>query len=179
MNLNFGAVMTFLPVIAARRHLMYQVAGVDAYGYFYVMYALTLLVARSWLGRLSDRYGRVAVIAPGLGLLTVAGLLLAWLHSLLLLLVFALLFGLGYGAAQPSVLAWTMESTRPPLRGAASGTYFAAFDLGIGLAALAFGPLAAAASFRTVLIIASGATVTAGGLVLTLAGPAKRVAGAP
>lgn len=168
MNLNFGAVMTFLPVIAVRRHLMFRVAGVDAYGYFYVAYALTLLLARGWLGRLSDRYGRVSVITPGLALLTLSGVLLAWLHSFPWLLVFALVFGLGFGAAQPSVLAWTMERTPPEFRGAASGTYFAAFDLGIGLAALGFGPLAAAASFRAVMLIASGATVAAGLLTATL-----------
>ncbi|MBX5467937.1 MAG: MFS transporter [Firmicutes bacterium] len=160
MNINFGAVMTFLPVLAARRGLLHPVAGVDAYGFFYVGYAFTLLLFRGWLGRLSDTFGRFAVILPGLGVFAVAALFLSRLHTLPSLIAFSVLFGLGFGAAQPSVLAWTMERNPPAERGAAAGTYFAAFDLGIGVSALAFGPLAAI-SFRRVMEVAAAATVAA------------------
>lgn len=170
MNLNFGTVMTFLPLLAVRHGLTRPIAGVAAYSFFYVAYAFTLLIARGPLGRLSDRRGRGLVIVPGLVLLTVAAVSLTHLASVLTLVVSAILFGLGFGAAQPAVLAWTIERTAESSWGGAAGTYYAAFDLGIGLAALALGPVAQT-SFT--LAFALGATGSVAALVVYLVGTGR------
>ncbi|HZK66886.1 MAG TPA: MFS transporter, partial [Chloroflexota bacterium] len=66
-TVTYGSIVSFLPIYAARQ-------GVDNPGIFFTAYAVVLIVARGFTGHLSDRYGRAAVIAPGL-LLAAAGLL--------------------------------------------------------------------------------------------------------
>ena len=166
LNLNFGAVMTFLPLLAVRRGLTRPVAGVATYTLFYMAYAVTLLLARGPLGRLSDRRGRGLAIVPGMVLLTAAAVGLAHLSHPAALVACAALFGLGFGASQPALLAWTIERTPEPFWGGATGTYYAAFDLGIGVASLALAPVAQA-SFTVAFEIAATASLAA--LVLYLA----------
>ncbi len=160
MNLSFGAVMTFLPLLALHRGLTRPIHGVAAYAFFYVAYALTLLISRGPLGRLSDQQGRGLVIVPGLALLTVATASLAHLWSPVALVTCAALFGLGFGAAQPAVLAWTIERTPEVSWGGAAGTYYAAFDLGIGVASLALG-LVADISFGLAFALAATGSLAA------------------
>jgi predicted MFS family arabinose efflux permease len=53
--------------------------------------------------------------------------------------VSAVLWGVGFGAAQPASLALLVDVTRNAQRGLALSTYFMGFDVGIGLGAIALG----------------------------------------
>lgn len=59
----------------------------------------------------------------------------------------AILFGIGAGAVQPSLQAWTIKRADPSRRGAATGTFFSAFDLGIGGGAMILGAVAKETGF--------------------------------
>lgn len=152
---SFGAVVSFLPTLAEKRGLARPVAGIPGYAGFYLVYAACLLLVRGPVGRLSDRFGRGKAIVPGLLLLAAGTVLLAELHSLALLGIFAVLYAAGFGSSQPALLAWTVDRTPRPLWGSGVATFFAAFDLGIGVAALAIGPLAQVSSYRVAFEVAA------------------------
>ncbi len=163
--ITYGSIVSFLPIYAVQQ-------GIPNPGVFFTAYALILLVARGFTGQLSDRYGRAAVIAPGL-VLAAAGLwLLAFATSLPLFLAVAVLYGLAFAAIQPSLMALVVDRAAPNRRGAAMGTFSTAMDLGIGAGSVAWGFVAQAAGFQA-LYLASGG-VAALTLLLFLVGMRTR-----
>ena len=95
------------------------------------MFALVSLAVRSPAGRLSDRLGRRAVIAPALALGGVSLVLLGMASSRGTFLGAAALYGVGFGAGQPALLAMTGDRVPPAERGRAMGTLYTAWELGI------------------------------------------------
>jgi len=128
-------------------------------------------VLRGPLGRLSDRRGRVAVAAPGLLLTFVALLVLSQAGSMTMLLVVAVLYGAGVGAAQPTLMAMTVDRAQPQERGAAMGTFTTAMDLGIGIGSVVWGVVAQAFGFSTMYVAASLLGLV--GVAALLAGSAR------
>ena len=124
LYVSYGGLATLLPLFAERRELGNP-------GLFFTVFAVVSLVVRSPAGRLSDRLGRRALIAPALAL---AGISLAWLASARSAGVFlgsAALYGVGFGAGQPALLAMTADRVPVGERGRAMGTLYAAWELGI------------------------------------------------
>ncbi len=158
---TYGSIVSFLPLFASER-------GLGNPGLFFTVYALVLLVARGFTGQLSDRYGRVAVIAPGLVLAALALWLLAMASALPAFVVAAVLYGLAFAAVQPALMALVVDRAAPQRRGAALGTFTSAMDLGIGLGSIVWGVLAQLAGYGVVYAAAGAVALAA--LFVFLAG---------
>ena len=106
MTVTFGAVVSFLP-------LFVKDANLGNPGIYFSVYSIVVVVSRPFAGRLSDRFGRAAVIVPGLVCLAVSMSTLAFAASLPVLLMAAALQGLGLwrGPARPS---WRLLSIVHP-----------------------------------------------------------------
>jgi MFS family permease len=136
MTFSYGVIITFIPLLADERHI--------AAGSFFPVYAAALVVARVVGGRLSDRYGRWVVIFPGLVSMAAGLVVGAVAHSLLALSVVAILEGLGFGSAQPALLALVVDLVPTERRGSAVATYYMAHELGIAIGSIALGFVAEA-----------------------------------
>ncbi|HEY7909899.1 MAG TPA: MFS transporter [Thermomicrobiales bacterium] len=137
MMLGYGVIITFIIILADERHI----AGS---GFFFTIYAAGLLVARAIAGRLSDRYGRWIVAVPGIACLAISLVVAALAYGLPLLAVAALLAGAGFGAAQPALLALTVDLVPHDRRGSAVATYYVAHESGIATGSIALGWVAQA-----------------------------------
>lgn len=130
VTLTFGAIVSFLALYASQ-------LGIANIGIFFTFYALALMLSRPLFGRLADRRGFDIVMIPGILAILVAMFLLyraeAYSQPLTLLLLAAVIYGLGFGAVQPSLQAMAVLNVAFNRRGAANGTFYSAFDLGIGL----------------------------------------------
>lgn len=129
----FGGVVSFLSLYAMERgnpHL----AG----GYFFV-YALSLVIARLFSGRIHDRYGPDRVVYPGMALCAIGLICLGFAEGAILFYGAAALIGAGYGSVQPSVQAIIIQQAPADRRGAATATFFMALDLGIGFGSFFMG----------------------------------------
>jgi len=60
-------------------------------------------------------------------------------HGLAMFLLSAVAMGIGFGIVQPTAMAMAINRVAPFRRGAANGTIFSAFDLGIGLGSILLG----------------------------------------
>ncbi|WP_088227306.1 MFS transporter [Desulfosporosinus sp. FKB] len=138
-SIGYGCVVSFLPTLVMDRGITGNFLGLSDYAFYYIVYALTLLLTRGIWGRLSDKYGRKAAIMPGMLLLAGGTFLLAYTWSFPILLLVGVVYAAGFGAAQPSILAWTVDRAGHTERGAAVSTFFIAFDGGLGLGALLMG----------------------------------------
>ena len=124
LYVSYGGLAALLPLFAERRQLGNP-------GLFYTVYALVSLAVRSPAGWLSDRLGRRAVVAPALGISAAGLAVLALAASQRAFLGAAALYGVGFGAAQPVLLAMTADRAAPGERGRAMGTLYTAWELGI------------------------------------------------
>ncbi|PEE37793.1 MFS transporter [Bacillus pseudomycoides] len=131
LSLTFGGITTFLPLFAAKIQVNV--------GTFFLVYAITLTVIRPLAGKISDKHGEGFIIVPALFTLIVALLVLTMTKGLVGLVITAILYGIGFGSAQPALQVATIRLAPPEKRGVANATFFTAFDLGIGLGAILLG----------------------------------------
>ncbi|MFQ5830196.1 MAG: MFS transporter [Candidatus Methylomirabilia bacterium] len=125
-------------------------------GIFFMAFALVVAAVRGFTGRLSDRMGRAPVTAAGMLLAALAMAGLALSGKLTALLLVGALYGIGFGAANPSLMAWTVDRVSAEERGKAMGTFYTAWELGIGTGAIGFGFLLSASSFPAMFAVAAG-----------------------
>jgi MFS family permease len=159
VTLTYGGVVSFLPLLAYGHQINP--------GLFFTIYALFLLMARPLGGQIADRLGRPAAVIPGLAFMALGLGTLAFSTELSHFVVVAVLYGIGFAFVHPALLALTVDRAAPQERGAAMGTFSAAFDLGIGLGSILLGLLLDRTSFQVIYLTTAG-VATAGMLVFAL-----------
>lgn len=147
-NTTYGAVVTFLALYALER-------GITNIGPFFTVYALTLALTRPLAGWLLDRRGFTAVVVPGLAFVAAAMPLLSQAYRLWMFLGTAVLCGLGFGAIQPAMQALAVRGLPAYRRGAANGTFYMGFDLGIGAGAILWGAVSQAIGYSGMYLVAA------------------------
>lgn len=135
LTFTFGGIASFLPLYATQK-------GVEGIELYFLMYAIFLMISRTFAGRIYDLRGHIYVFPPGVIMIFVAMILLAWLPNTILLIVAASIYGLGFGSVQPALQAWAVDKAANNRKGMANATFFSFFDLGIGIGAIIFGWIA-------------------------------------
>jgi MFS family permease len=128
----FGALIPFVPLIVASK-------GIHHVESFHLFYALALIASRFLGGEASDKYGRLYMVIPGMAVVVFSLVGMLYAHSTLIFLVSAVLYGLGSGVVQPSIVAMVADRTGVEERGSAMATYTMLADSGQGLGMLLMG----------------------------------------
>ncbi|HWT81120.1 MAG TPA: MFS transporter, partial [Candidatus Methylomirabilis sp.] len=144
----YGLMSAFIPILAAGRGLVNP-------GMYFTVFALAVLVIRAQAGYVSDRRGRAAVIIPGLAAAGVAFAILGLTSDRLWLLVGAAVYGLGFGAAHPALMALTADRVPLEERGKAMGTFYVAWEVGITAGSMGAGLLLEVTGFPVTLLLCS------------------------
>jgi MFS family permease len=130
----YGGITSFTALYA-------DALGVRPKSLYLTVMALSIFISRPFSGRIADRYGYRRVFIPCLVLITAGLVMLAMFGSRPWMILSAMTFGLGFGAAYPTFAAYLMQQVSPARRGAAFGSMLAAFDTGIGTGSTAMGGL--------------------------------------
>ena len=154
----YGGIITFVPLFA-------ESIQVNS-GTFFLVYAATLVLVRPIAGKLSDRYGEAFIIIPALVVTVLAMIALIFSTGLFGVLASAVLYGIGFGSAQPALQAATIRLVRPERTGVANASFTTATDLGIGLGAIMLGWVSQNTSYQ-VLFTVSAVSVVFSLLVFT------------
>lgn len=131
LALTYGGITTFMPLFAGS-------IQVNA-GTFFLVYAVALTLTRPVAGRLADRYNEGTIIIPSMILMIIALLILSLSNGLPGVMVSAFLYGVGFGAAQPTLQTATLGLVSSSQKGMANASFFTAIDLGIGLGSIILG----------------------------------------
>lgn len=145
---TYGAMVSFIALYAAQR-------GIANIGIYFTVYAVVLSITRPVLGMVLDRKGYDIVVIPGLVLIALGVVILGLAQDLTMFLVAAVVYAAGFGAVHPSMQAMTVRNVPPHRRGAANGTFFSSFDLGIGIGSVIWGAVAQVLGYSTMYILAS------------------------
>ncbi len=117
-------------------------------GPFFAVSSLFTIISRPVSGRWADQGHAVAVILIGFLSLCVGMIGVGLSRTMAGFLPAGALVGLGFGFSMPTLQALAVRHVAPERRGAATGTYYASFDLGIGMGAMVWGFVAAASGYR-------------------------------
>ncbi|MDR4886785.1 MFS transporter [Fredinandcohnia sp. QZ13] len=142
---GMGVALTFIPTFALS-------LGIEDIGFYYTVYSIALLLTRIIGGKLADKYGSSLVIIPGLVIMTISFVVLAYAHSLSEFIISGILYGLGLGFVEPALNAVMIKLCPPNRRGAGNSTFFTAKDSGSGIGAICLGFISLHAGFKAVFL---------------------------
>ena len=126
VTLGFSVAAAFLPSLADDS----EGRDLGFLGMFFLCSGLGAMVTRPLAGRISDRFGRVSVIVPGLIATAVGMTVLAEANTPYMLWVSGVLSGVGMGSAHTGLLALAVDRVGATQRGGATATFQLAWDVG-------------------------------------------------
>ncbi|MCC3868039.1 MFS transporter [Terrisporobacter mayombei] len=125
--LGYSSILTFITTYAKEINLVYVSS------FFFIVYAVFVLVSRPFTGRWFDEKGENFVMYPAILLLAMALFSLSQTHNGFSLLLAGALLGLGYGTTSSSVQAIAVKVSPKHRIGLATSTNFIFQDLGVGI----------------------------------------------
>lgn len=129
----YASIISFVSVYAEELRLT-EIAS-----YFFVVYAISLIISRPFTGRWFDRYGPNVIMYPAIICLAFGMGILAFANSAFLFLLSAVFIGLGWGTIFPSSQTIAVQLSPPARRGVATATFLTILDIGVGIGSLIFG----------------------------------------
>ncbi|MBX5490962.1 MAG: MFS transporter [Chloroflexi bacterium] len=160
MSVTWGTVLTFVPAYALG-------LGLSNPGLYFSAQAVAVVALRAAMGGLSDRLGRVRLLIPATLLVVVGVGALALRPPIWLLLLSALVYGVGYAAFHPTTIGLADDVSSPATRGTALGLVGGAFSVGVGSGAIGMGWVLGHSSYEVMFLVAALVPLcTTGALVL-------------
>ncbi|RKQ34772.1 MFS transporter [Oceanobacillus halophilus] len=138
----YSSILTFLTTFAKEINL------VDAASFFFVMYAVFLLISRPFTGKLFDLRGENAVIYPSIVLFGIGLVLLSQSYIGVTLLVAGAVIGIGFGTLQSSAQTVAVNKVPKQRIGLATSTFFVFYDFGIAIGPFLLGFLLSLTGYR-------------------------------
>jgi predicted MFS family arabinose efflux permease len=139
---GYGGITSFVALYSDQN-------GVTPRALYFTLFCLTIALTRPFTGRFADQVGYRRVFLPSVALIATGFALLALGGSRPLLIISALIFGLGFGTAYPVFLAHVMRNVGEHRRGAMFGSIIGAFDTGIGTGSIAMGMIIQRAGYQS------------------------------
>jgi len=159
--LCFVTMGTYFPLMASGQ-------GINAsqIGLFFSVYGVALIASRPAMGGLSDRVGRMRLVAPLMLVAALAFLLLAAASGFVQYAALAVVFGVSMGPSQSISAALAVDTIPPQQRGKAIALHANSFDAGMAVGPMALGLVAQQQGYP-VLFLSLSAMMLAG-LVLAI-----------
>ncbi|MCE5215423.1 MFS transporter [bacterium] len=148
--LCYSSVVSFLTVYAK------QIRLVDAASFFFLVYAVVILISRPFVGRLFDVKGENSIMYSAIAAFAVGMVLFSQAHHGYTLLMAGGLIGLGFGAIQSSTQAISVKMTPRHRMGLANSTYYTLSDVGMGVGPLMVGFVVPFAGYRGMYMVVAG-----------------------
>ncbi|AIF44316.1 MFS transporter [Virgibacillus sp. SK37] len=153
VSLSYASIISFISVYADSLGLA------SAASFFFLVFAVVMILSRPSLGRAFDTKGPRVVIIPCLLIFAVGLIVLSYTQTALLLLVAAGLIGLGYGTLLPSFQTMSIQTASPSRSGHATATFFMLYDAGIALGSFIWGAVVAGFGFQNLYLICAALVV--------------------
>lgn len=140
---TYSSVLSFISMYAKELNL------IEAASYFFLVFAVAMIIARPFSGRLYDSKGPNVVIYPALALFMIGLLFLSIAHSAFMLLFAGAFIGLGYGTVVPCLQTLAIQATDHHRSSHATATFFTLFDTGIATGSFVLGIVVAQLGYET------------------------------
>lgn len=144
---SYASVLSFISVYAQTLGL------VKTASFFFLVFALAMLISRPFTGRLFDTMGANIVIIPSCIIFALGLFSLSFTHTSWMLLASGALIGLGYGTILPCFQALAIESAPRDRSAYATATFFTLYDSGLAIGSFVLGIIAGALGYSELYFI--------------------------
>ena len=151
----YSSVMSFITAYAEVKQLLAYTSV------FFIVFAISMLLVRPWVGKLYDSKGPSAVIYPSFVFFTIGLVIVSFLNNQWVMWLSAVFMGIGYGSVFPCLQTFAIKSVEKTRMGHAISTFFTLFDVGLAVGSVVMGVLIAWMGFQaTYLFCAAMVIVT-------------------
>ncbi|WP_251552129.1 MFS transporter [Neobacillus muris] len=147
VGLGYSSVLSFINFYAIEIDL------VNVASFFFIVYAVAILVSRPFTGRLMDIKGASYVMYPAFVLFAAGLFLLSSASHGISLLIAGVLIGFGFGNMQSCTQAIAVKVTPRERMGLATSTFFIALDAGLGFGPYVLGFIIPLTGYRQLYLI--------------------------
>ena len=126
VSICYGSVLSFISLYTSEMHLM------EAASFFFLVYAIAILITRPITGKVIDIKGANYVMYPCIVILAAGMFVLSMADSSFLLLLAAALIGMGFGNIQSTGQVIAIKMAPPGRMGLATSTFYVGMDAAIG-----------------------------------------------
>ncbi|MGJ7922058.1 MFS transporter [Neobacillus sp. LXY-4] len=149
MGLSYSVVLSFLTSYTM------EIGLVEAGSFFFIVYALFILISRPFTGVWFDKKGENFVMYPSFLLFSIGLAILSQAQHGFFLLISAAFVGIGFGTFLSSAQAISVKVSPRHRMGLATSTFFVFIDGGIGIGPFLLGFFIPIVGFRGVYVIAA------------------------
>ena len=149
IGIAYSSILSFMDAYASSIHLS------EAASFFFLVYALTVLVSRPITGRIFDIHGDNFVMYPTYLFFAVGLLLIGMAHTGWVLLLAAVFIGLGYGSFSPFGQAIAIRNSGFERLGVATSTFFGLMDMGVGFGPFILGMIMPLLGYRNLYFVSA------------------------
>ncbi|TYS14446.1 MFS transporter [Rossellomorea vietnamensis] len=146
----YSSILSFVSVYAGEIGLSHVAS------FFFVVYAVVLLLSRPFTGKWYDLHGPNFIVYPAIVLFAAGMLILGTAQSAIFFLAAAAFAGLGWGTLFPTFQTIAIQASPPKRAAMATATFLSIFDIGIGLGSFLVGLAAAKISLGDLYTYSTG-----------------------
>jgi MFS family permease len=139
----YSSILSFVSVYAHQIHLGHVSS------FFFVVYAIVLLISRPFTGRWFDQRGANIIVFPSIILFAIGMFILSKSGTASSFLLSAGMIGLGWGTIFPTLQTIAIQDVPPKKRGLATATFLSIYDTGIGFGSFIVGVIVSKMSFSS------------------------------
>lgn len=143
----YASIVSFISVYAESLGLLKTAS------YFFLVYAVAMLLVRPFSGRIFDSKGPHVVIIPSCIMFAIGLFSLSITESPWMLLLSGALVGLGYGTLLPSFQTLAIQAADKHRSGYATGTFFAFYDTGMAIGTASLGIIAVSLGYSNLYLM--------------------------
>lgn len=145
----YSSILSFVSVYANEIHL----GSVSSF--FFVVYAIILLLSRPFTGKWFDLYGANVIVFPSIVLFAAGMYILSQSHAAGSFLFSAGLIGLGWGTIFPIFQTIAVQNALPHRRGLATATFLSIYDTGVGFGSFVVGAIVTNIGYSSFYLLSS------------------------
>ncbi len=153
----FGAVFSMLNgVIGSYLVLLGDERGIKNISLYFTINAISLILVRTFAGKIYDKYGLSKIIIPAFILAFIASMFIGYAQTLSIILIASAFKAFAQGSGQPSIQAECIKMLPEEKSGVATSTYYIGADLGQGIGPMLAGIIASTWNYKVMFVSCAG-----------------------
>ena len=150
VSFSYASIMSFISIYAQ------SLGMIETASYFFLVFAVAMLISRPFTGRLFDEMGPNVVIIPAILIFAVGLFVLSMTTSAWMLLLAGALIGIGYGTLLPCFQTLAIQTSPKHRSTYATATFFTLYDTGIAAGSFILGIVAVYLGYAHMYMALSG-----------------------
>ena len=151
--LAYSSITSFITAYADSKQLLSYAS------LFFVVFAVSMIAVRPWVGKFYDRKGPSSVIYPSFVAFAIGLILTSMVETQWSLWLAAVFIGFGYGSLFPCLQTLAIQRVEKQRMGHAISTFFTLFDMGLAIGSVVMGLVIAAVDYQMTYLMCAGIVI--------------------